>query len=221
MLFNAALVVLFFDILWQFLIAGYYAPRKAEALIINNPRFVKLEKGFKSFKTRMNSFAERMDHFDKRLDDMFKGVNDSYRQVRNSVETVKNGNGDIERRFKDLERDLYGQIEHIKDHFDKRSDDLYQRISGMFGNQMKEYYNSIPSSIPVDIEPVAGDDGTPALDPAAVKQQVEYDNIFQWLEPVLGEASADRWAYAYAVAPKIAKAGIKKKVKNLLKDRGI
>jgi len=185
-------IVLGFDIAWQFLIAGVYAPKKAENLIIKNPQFKKLEFKVEQFSNDLDSVKLTITGFNESLEGK---LNCLYSKIE-SIDKIETN----------IRECLNQNTEHLKSSF-----------NGMIGHELRMFYREIDDQIVKYANSVKLPDGaletvTDSGELVTVNnQQLQYDAYFNALSPIIGDVYADKLSYLIiSTPPKIKKKLIKK-----------
>lgn len=130
-------VILTFDVIWQFYVAGMYAPKKARALIINDPYFKKLDEKLESFEGKLVTLegeiaAPRGEILQIDMD-----------SVKNDVTDIKDN---LVKKFSDLKSSIGGmigqQIQGFKGNMEIDQEEAFENLdpeSPLSQVKIKEY----------------------------------------------------------------------------------
>lgn len=195
-----SVVVLGFDIVWQFLVAGYYGPRMARRLILQDPKFSLLE-------TQVKRLSKRTKHIDSLRDEMQKHLSSEISKLQAQLDSICQSNGNVKSDTKAL-------FDEFSKEYDHKIEDMRKSIVGTITGTLGQYAQApnVSQGLPPELQGVE-------VSMNETMQQADFDLAYGMLVPVIGEERAYPVAYYYAVAPPLIKKAVMKRIEKIVKGR--
>jgi hypothetical protein len=203
--FVISLIIFITDIIWQFWVAGMYAPKKARGLIVEDPLFQELDKKINQFTVTVRASINRLDMMKKEIQEIRAHIDIKFHNLNTKIKVIDNSIP----RMDDIDKELVSMRESIRG-----------TITGLIGYNSQESLDNLPLPEIAEESAYGISPTGQALSKRDIKAQVEYDSAYNLLERFVGETEADNWAYTYATAPPILKKTIRNKIKKAVKDGG-
>lgn len=191
-----SIIVLVFDIVWQFLIAGMYAPKKAHRLIIDDPLIKRLDKELTLLNEKLVTIEGKLGGDGGAAD-----LRDLENEIRNLAYKLEN------------DKPLEGVVTQVSEKLVDMKENIKSYIKGHIGVQAKDFYNQLE----IDEGAFLGN----AADPDSPQNQLiiheaelemEFNMIYGLLNVVMEDETAIAWANRYVRAPKFLKNILRKKI---------
>jgi hypothetical protein len=200
-----SIIILAFDICWQFYVAGMYAPVKARRLILDDPRFKRLERLVVTLESK--STDPDPTGFLRALEDINRRVT----ELSEKTQVLEPDLSKLEIKIRDM----------IHSYINSLGDNLRGTINGAIGNLTKEYYGEVGlTEEGVDKEEIEINKEIAKLKNVTLAQEQQMDFYYQVLEPFVGEEKANNMAVGLVMAPKWMKSIVKKKAKSIIENYG-
>lgn len=204
-----AFVVFGFDIVWQFYVAGMYAPKKARKLILDDPMFQELRQRLVTLEGEIRKISildpEKIQNIEKQLAEIqIKILNvtpDGYTQ--------------------ELDSNIRGSIEQ---HITSLGEGLRSYINGAIGNLASGYYNETGMTEqpgpPLAEAADKIDKELLKMQTMSVVQEQKAQFYYNILEPMVGSERAEKLSVGLVMAPKWLSTIVKKKISAMVKEYG-